>query len=148
MDHLPQRLEYCYTAAAQYGIEYRYPLLDVNLVLACLAFPARLKQHQGTNRYLFRESIKGFVPEVIRQRNDKSGTTIPQTYFSLIREKESILSMVNECRGQSQLEEIFDLSRFPEWYEKLVARAKEDMNYLNPGAFYTYLMMLMYYNRD
>ncbi len=57
MDHLPQRMEYCYTAAAQYGIEYRYPLLDVNLVLACLAFPARLKQHEGTNRYLFRESI-------------------------------------------------------------------------------------------
>ncbi len=122
MEHLPQRMEYCYTAAAQYGIEYRYPLLDVNLVLACLAFPARLKQHQGTNRYLFRESIKGFVPEVIRQRNDKSGTTIPHTYYSLIREKESILAMVNECRGQYQLEEIFDLSRFPEWYEKLVNR--------------------------
>jgi asparagine synthase (glutamine-hydrolysing) len=145
MEHLPQRMEYCYTAAAQYGLEYRYPLLDVNLVLACLAFPARLKQHQGTNRYLFREAIKGYVPEVIRKRNDKSGTTIPHTYYSLIREKESILEMVNKCRGQSQLEEIFDLSRFPEWYEKLVLRAEEDMNALNPGAFYTYLMMMMYY---
>ncbi len=113
MDHLPQRMEYCYTAAAQYGIEYRYPLLDVNLVLACLAFPARLKQHQGTNRYLFRESIKGFVPEVIRQRNDKSGTTIPHAYFSLIQEKENILSMVNDCRGNKKIQEIFDLSRFP-----------------------------------
>ena len=143
MDHLPQRMEYCYTAAAQYGIEYRYPLLDVNLVLACLAFPARLKQHQGTNRYLFRESIKGFVPEVIRQRNDKSGTTIPQAYYSLIQEKENILSIVNNCRDNKKIQEIFDLSRFPKWYEKLVVRAKEDMNYLNPGAFYTYLMMMM-----
>jgi asparagine synthase (glutamine-hydrolysing) len=148
MDHLPQRMEYCYTAAAQYGLEYRYPLLDVNLVLACLAFPARLKQHHGTNRYLFRESIKGFVPEIIRQRNDKSGTTIPHAYYSLIQDKENILAIVNGCRGQSQLEEIFDLSRFPEWYEKLVAKAKEDLNYLNPGAFYTYLMMMMYYSRD
>ncbi len=29
------------------GLEYRYPLLDVNLVLACLAFPARLKAAPG-----------------------------------------------------------------------------------------------------
>lgn len=145
MDHLPQRMEYCYAAAAQYGIEYRYPLLDVNLVLACLAFPARLKQHAGSNRYLFRESIAGFVPEIIRKRNDKSGTTIPQTYYSLIQEKESILSLVKSCEGNKKLEEIFDLSRFPKWYERLVMREEEDLNTMNPGAFYTYLMMLMYY---
>jgi hypothetical protein len=148
MDHIPQRMEYCYTAAAQYGIEYRYPLLDVNLVLACLAFPARLKQNRGINRYLFRESIKGFVPELIRTRNDKSGKPIPHIYQSLINEKRHILNFVKECHGQSHLEKIFDLSRFPDWYEKLVARSKEDMNFLNPGAFYTYLMMLMYYNSD
>ena len=77
------------------GIEYRYPLLDVNLVLACLAFPSQLKKHGTANRYLFRESIKGFVPEIIRLRDDKSGTTIPQTYYSLIQEKENILALVN-----------------------------------------------------
>jgi len=148
MEHLPQRLEYCYTAAAQYGIEYRYPLLDVNLVLACLAFPARLKKHKGTNRYLFRESITGFVPEIIRQRDDKTGTTIPQTYYSLIQEKEKILGMINGCKGKNKIQEIFDLSRFPKWYDKLVQRQEEDMNSMNPGAFYTYLMMLMYYSDE
>ncbi len=148
MDHLPQRMEYCYAAAAQYGLEYRYPLLDVNLVLACLAFPSRLKQHQGTNRYLFRESIKGFVPENIRLRNDKAGTTIPQTYYSLIQEKEGILSVVNRRKGDKKMQEIFDLSRFPKWYDRLVKREEVDLNSLNPGAFYTYLMMLMYYGSD
>jgi asparagine synthase (glutamine-hydrolysing) len=148
MDHLPQRLEYCYTAAAQYGIEYRYPLLDVNLVLACLAFPARLKHHKGTNRYLFRESIAGFVPEMIRQRNDKLGTTIPQSYYSLVREKDSILSLVNDGKGKGKIAEIFDLSRFPGWYDKMVIREQADLNALNTGAFYTYLMMIMYYSKD
>jgi asparagine synthase (glutamine-hydrolysing) len=148
MDHLPQRMEYCYTAAAQFGLEYRYPLLDINLVLACLAFPARLKQHSGINRYLFRESVTGFVPEKIRQRNDKSGTTIPQTYFSLIQERENIMSMVNSHKGNQKIQEIFDLSRFPKWYDKLVKREEEDLNSMNPGAFYTFLMMLMYYGKS
>ncbi len=148
MDHLPQRMEYCYTAAAQYGLEYRYPLLDVNLVLACLAFPSQLKKHGTTNRHLFRESIKGFVPEIIRQRDDKSGTTIPQTYYSLIQDKENILALVNRDRNAGKIKEIFDLSRFPAWYERLVFRKEEDLNSMNPGAFYTYLMMVMYYGRE
>ncbi len=71
------------------------------------------------------------------------------TYYSLIQEKESILSMVNELQGSiKKLRRYLIFPGFPEWYEKLVARAKEDLNYLNPGAFYTYLMMLMYYSRD
>ncbi len=68
LDHLPQRMEYCYAMAAQYGIEYRYPLLDVDLVETALAFPPWIKQHHGINRYLFRQAIRGFVPEEIRQQ--------------------------------------------------------------------------------
>jgi asparagine synthase (glutamine-hydrolysing) len=148
MDHVPQRMEYCYTAAAQYGLEYRYPLLDVNLVLACLAFPARLKQHRGTNRYLFRESILGYVPEAIRQRDDKSGSTIPHKYYSVVQEKENLIALVNDCQGNKKIQEIFDLSRFSKWYDKLVRREEEDLNTLNTGAFYTYLMMLIYYSDE
>jgi asparagine synthase (glutamine-hydrolysing) len=145
MEHLPQRMEYCYAAAAQFGMEYRYPLLDVNLILACLAFPPWLKQHHGQNRYLFRQAMAGFVPESIRQRDDKSGSTIPHTYFSLVGEKNQILALVRDSASVPFLEEIFDFSRFPSWYEKLVKREDKDMNYLNPGAFYTYLMMMKYF---
>jgi asparagine synthase (glutamine-hydrolysing) len=148
LDHVPQRMEYCYAAAAQYGLEYRYPLLDIELIETALAFPPWLKQHHGINRYVFRQAIKGFVPEEIRLRNDKSGSTIPQTYFSLVNEREEILKMVKDASNSSFLNEIFDLSRFPEWYERLVRRDPKDMNYLMPGAFYGYLMMLIYYGRD
>jgi asparagine synthase (glutamine-hydrolysing) len=148
MEHLPQRMEYCYAAAAQFGLEYRYPLLDVNLMLACLAFPPWLKQHKGINRYLFRQVIAGFVPESIRQRDNKSGSTIPHTYFSLINEKDQILGLVRDSEGLPFFEEIFDFSRFPSWYEKLVKRDDKDLNYMNPGAFYTYLMMMKYFGSN
>ncbi len=148
LEHLPQRMEYCYTAAAQYGLEYRYPLLDVDLLETCLAFPPWVKQHHGRNRYLFRQGIRGFVPEKIRERDDKSGTTIPQVYYSLVTEREAILNLVNSCSGSEFLNEIFDFSRFPEWYGKLVKRDPKDMNYSMPGAFYDYLMIMLYYGRD
>ena len=145
MDHLPQRMEYCYAAAAQFGIEYRYPLLDVNLVLAALAFPPWMKQHHGTNRYLFRQAMAGYVPEAIRQRDDKSGTTIPQTYHSLVNEKDAILGLIKSGSASPVLQEIFDFKKFPAWYGRLVKRDPADMNYLNPGAFYAYLMIIINY---
>jgi asparagine synthase (glutamine-hydrolysing) len=148
LDHLPQRMEYCYTAAAQYGVEYRYPLLDLDLVETCLAFPPWVKQHHGINRYLFREAIKGYVPEEIRQRDDKSGSTIPQTIYSLSNEREEILNIVRAVSSSSYLHEIFDLSRFQNWYEKLAKRDKKDLNYMMPGAFYNYLMILLYYRDE
>ena len=145
LDHLPQRMEYCYTAAAQYGVEYRYPLLDVDLMETYMAFPPWMKQHQGINRYIFRQAMQGYVPEEIMQRNDKSGTTIPHTYCSLLNEKEVILELINSCSESEYLNTLFDFSRFPQWYERLVKREKADMNYLMPGAFYDYLMILLYY---
>jgi asparagine synthase (glutamine-hydrolysing) len=148
LEHLPQRMEYCYSAAARYGLEYRYPLLDVDLVETCLAFPPWVKQHHGINRYLFRQAIKGFVPEEIWQRDDKSGSTIPQAYYSLLNEKDLILGLVKSCSDSNYLQGIFDFSRFSEWYERLVKRDKKDMNYMMPGAFYDYLMILFYYRDE
>lgn len=143
--HLPQRLEYCYAAAAQYGIEYRYPLLDVDLVETYLAFPSWMKQRHGINRYVFRQAIKGFVPEEIRLRNDKSGSTIPQTYYSLKNEQDKILDLIRKASGSQILQEIFDFEKFERWYEKIIKRDSKDTNFLMPGAFYTYLMILLYY---
>jgi asparagine synthase (glutamine-hydrolysing) len=145
MDHLPQRMEYCYAAAAQFGMEYRYPLLDVNLVTTFLAMPSWLKQKQGTNRYLFRQAIQGFVPESIRNRDDKSGTTIPHNYHSLVTEKKALLNLLNKAEFNPDLLEMFDFDKFPDWVEKLVKRDPVELNYLNPSLFYTYLMVMEYF---
>lgn len=142
--HLPQRLEYCYAAASQYGIEYRYPLLDVDLIETYLAFPSWIKQRHGINRYAFRQAIKEFVPEAIRLRNDKSGSTIPQTYYCLAKEGDQIRELIGKASQSPTLSMIFDFSKFRTWYEKLVKRAPEDQNFLMPGAFYSYLMMMIF----
>lgn len=144
-NYIPQRLEYCYTAAAQYGLVYRYPLLDMNLIETCLAFPPWLKQHHGINRHVFREAIKDFVPEGIRNRDDKTGATIPQTYCSLVYERNEICSIIKNASGSEFLKEIFDFTRFKWWYDKLAERESGAMKYLMPGSFFQYLMMLLYY---
>jgi hypothetical protein len=104
-----------------------------------------LKQHHGINRYIFRQAIKDFIPEEIRLCDDKSDSTIPQTYYSLVNERELIMKVVKNAQDSEFINEIFELSRFPAWYERMVKRDKNEINYLMQGTFYNYLMILLYY---
>lgn len=63
------RLEDCSLAAASYGLEYRWPLLDVRLVRFYLSLP--LSQKLGPNmgtRYLHRRVMAGLLPEGIEDK--------------------------------------------------------------------------------
>jgi asparagine synthase (glutamine-hydrolysing) len=146
--HIPQRLVYSCAAADFYGIQYRYPLLDIRLLQTCLSFPAWIKNRPGTDRYLFRQSIKGVVPEEIRLRADKTGAVIPHMYLRLKKDRELILDFLNKCASEGNLNHIFDFSRFEGWLDALLERNPDEMNYLMPGAFYNYLMILWWFNRQ
>jgi asparagine synthase (glutamine-hydrolysing) len=74
-----ERLEWCNIAAGARGLEYRHPLLDVPLLEFFHAVPDEQKWRAGWGRYLFRRAIQGFVPDGIRWRVDKQGTSIPHS---------------------------------------------------------------------
>lgn len=144
--HVPQRLEYSYAAAAQYGIQYRYPLFDPHLVQSYLSFPAWVKHKPSEDRYMFRQIIKNVVPEEIRFRKDKSGTVIPYIGLKLITEKKIVLERIENFSHNKYLNQIFDFSKFDGWLNDILEKNEDEMNFLMPGAFYNYLMIMMYFN--
>jgi asparagine synthase (glutamine-hydrolysing) len=56
----------------QHRIEPRYPFADIRLLEFFLSLPARVLGHPGINRYLYREAMKGILPETTRLRNEKN----------------------------------------------------------------------------
>lgn len=57
------RLENCTQVAASFGIDYRWPLLDIRLLKLFLSIPAREKLGPGlTGRYLHRSAAAPFLP--------------------------------------------------------------------------------------
>ncbi len=146
--HVLQRIEYSCAAAAQFGIQYRYPLLDISLLEACLSFPSWVKHQPGTDRYLFRNAIKDLVPEEIRMRKDKTGAVIPHINIRLQYDRMLITGFLNTMAEDRFLSTIFDFSRFGDWIDALIERKPEDMNYLMPGAFYNDLMIMLWFSQD
>jgi len=66
------RLESCANFAGSYGIEYRYPLLDRQLIAQYLATPSIEKRHRGMGRYLHRRAMQGRIPDSIVWQQSKS----------------------------------------------------------------------------
>lgn len=73
MTAIPEMLRYEDKNSMRFGIESRVPFLDPDLVEYCrrLAIPQRISK--GVSKKLFREAMKGIVPDAILSRRDKVG---------------------------------------------------------------------------
>jgi hypothetical protein len=118
------------------------------LLQTFLSFPSWMKNRPGTDRYLFRQALKDVIPEAIRLRMDKTGAVIPHTYLRLKKDRELILDFIKQCSTDEYLNHVFDFSRFESWIDALLERNPDDMNYLMPGAFYNYLMILSWFQKQ
>lgn len=62
-------------AAIRHRIVPRYPFADIRLIEFVLSLPAEWTGHARTDRYLYRSSLVGIVPDKVRLRRDKQVPT-------------------------------------------------------------------------
>jgi asparagine synthase (glutamine-hydrolysing) len=75
---IPTLMQYEDRNSMAFSIESRMPFLDYRLVEYILSLPNKYKIHQSKTKYVFREAMKGILPEAIRNRKDKIGFATPQ----------------------------------------------------------------------
>ncbi len=76
--NMTSRMEQCSLAAAKYGLEYRWPLLDIRLVRYFLSVPVQEKYAAGVSRRLHRRAIKGILPLLIANKEKSMGNPLPK----------------------------------------------------------------------
>lgn len=96
--NIPERIEETSLLAGPYGIEYRYPFLDVKLVEFFYSLPSEYKYRKGMGRYLFRAAMKEILPENIRMRADKGGNTIPYAFDRVLKDEGVFRDIIGEGR--------------------------------------------------
>ncbi len=73
--HPRRRMQNESIAAIRHRLVPRYPFADIRLVEFVLSLPAEWTGRAGTDRYLYRSSLTGIVPEQVRLRTDKQVST-------------------------------------------------------------------------
>lgn len=81
--HTNLRMESELLSAKNFHIDYRYPMMDIDLIQYVISLPMEQKYNDidKTNRYLFRRGIQKFSPQLLYDRNDKIGHLKPMSYF-------------------------------------------------------------------
>ena len=88
--YLPNRMDSWSLFGEKFGIEYKYPLLDKELLEFWLSIPTEYTYQTMNSRYLYREALKGILPEKIRTRKNKDEDVLEKkmnNYFELMKKE-------------------------------------------------------------
>jgi len=141
-NHVSQRFEYSYHAARAAGIGYAYPLWDLDLLQFYFALPAEFKFRNGMGRALYRDALKGIIPEELRLRNDLSGTTVPTIQKRFLNDYDAITGLIKRSREANRFHYL-DYDRLLVWQERIRDRTMKDRIPSNTSAFFTSLQILL-----
>ncbi|MDT8432930.1 MAG: asparagine synthase-related protein [Bacteroidales bacterium] len=141
-DHVSQRFEYSYLDAKAWGIEYAYPLWDIDLLEFYYSLPPEYKFRNGIGRAIYRDAMKGLLPEKIRLRNDKTGATVPTVQQRFLDDDEKITALIKRSREHNRYHYL-DYDRLQAWQERFRKRSSKAGIPGNPAAFFNSLQILL-----
>lgn len=137
-----QRLTYAYQIGIKYNFTYAFPLLNRKMVEFHLSLPTEYKYHNGYGRAIFREAMKGLVPDSIRMRTDKRGTTIPSVQKRMLKDYDPIRELILISKSENKYHYI-DYDKMLVWQELLRNRSRRTDIPYNPAGFYNSLQILL-----
>ncbi len=111
---LVQLLHYEDRNSMAFSIEGRLPFLDYRLVEHVLSLPPNQKLKDGITKRILRDSMKGILPERIRNRTSKLGFAVPSDlwimkYPEMVRQELEI--------SLWYLNDIIDCKKVLDWYD-------------------------------
>ena len=136
-DVLPRLLKYEDRNSMRFSIESRTPFADdINLINYVFSLPGVYKIHNGWNKYLLRESMKGIIPEKVRLRTSKLGFTTPENDW-LNNMKPVVFDFVKK-----ELNEIINLNLLYKDWDNLYML----LNKNGKTTIWKYINFILWYN--
>jgi len=99
---LPALLQVEDRISMAHGIESRVPFLDKDLVEFAATIPANVKMKDGNLKYILRESMRGYVPEMIMNRKDKMGFPTPFAKWAKRETRDYILDILSSHKAKQR----------------------------------------------
>ncbi len=94
--NLKTLLKYEDRNSMRFSVESRTPFADdIELIESVFKIPSSYKIHGGWSKFIFREAMRGILPEEIRSRKDKIGFATPEGIW-LKKHKSTFLNYLKE----------------------------------------------------
>lgn len=134
------RLEATDAYARTFGITYRYPLLDVDLVEHFLTFPVDWQIVNGWNRYPVRSVASVYLPDDITWGQKRNGTqTQPNVRARVMSAEPVFRELLHRYRSHPSFSGVFD-------FDKITSEMEAYLTGQHPAMFLNYLSVLLLEN--
>ncbi len=102
--HLPERMDNWCLFAEKYGLDYKYPLLDKELLEFWFSLPVEHTFKDMSPRLLYREALKGILTEQVRVRIGKDeGQLMTSMQLQQKDGKEYLQDLLVKSRQENQI---------------------------------------------
>lgn len=146
-NYISNRTEATGAAARSRGIEYSFPLLDVDLIEYYYSMPDSLKYQKGVGRYAYRQIIKEFVPREIYLRTDKTGATVPNVLARFMKDYQLIEDFLQSVRNGKAAQYI-NFDKMILNMELIKRYSKGERIRANQHIFFNALMLVLYLEEE
>jgi len=136
------RIEISNILGKQYDIEYRYPMLDIDLIELHFGFKSSLKWSKGIGRYIYRKAIESSLPSEICWRNDKMSSTIPNIQYRYKQDIDKFKSLIEEGRFNNKFHYV-DYDKMIWMMDQLLLRDSGNRIDFAPNAFFNHSKILI-----
>ena len=116
--HIPERIDSWSLFSEKYKFEYKYPLLDKDVLEFWFSIPLEYNYKDMKARLLYKEAMKGILTESIRTRNDKSeNLRIQYTFKNIFESKEYTIDLLKKIEAEDHIS-IYKVEKFYKLYEE------------------------------
>jgi asparagine synthase (glutamine-hydrolysing) len=127
MDTLPLLLRMEDRSSMAFSLEARVPLLDHRLVEFGISLPDHLKVHHGWSKYAIRETMRGVLPDAVRQRTSKLGFAAPDRRWLAHDLRPQVTTLIEDSL---RCERYVDVAALRRWYASPQAAGASEEAYL------------------
>lgn len=128
--HMPKRIDSWAINAEKYGFEYRYPLLDKELLELWFSIPQEHTFHNFESRTLYREALKGILTESIRTRKEKGELLRISDTFDKFEKTFPLIYTQIKNREADLLNVIFNHDRLVQKAANAISTKNKDLRHI------------------
>ncbi len=141
-NHVSQRLEYSFFATKARGISYVYPLWDVDLIEFYYSLPLEYKYRNGFGRAIYRDALKGELPEELRLRTIKARATIPTVQQRFMRDYDDISALIRRSKTHNK-NHYLDYDKMMDLQNRIKTRSVKNRNLPDLATFVNSIQILV-----
>ena len=124
----------------EFGLEFRDPTADLNVIEYCLSIPNyAFFDNQGNNKIIIKKMMGGYLPDMVLYAR-KKGLQASDIKYRLLHNKDSINEILSVFRASPHVRELINVEKMDNDWKNIHIMSRKKANVFLKGLMYSYFI--------